>query len=69
MTWINCSSKQNKERDICRFRKSLRGRYASLVKDIKIPKNAGFWATIPVEKKGLRQITNVYVVAYKLKRR
>ena len=51
MTWINCSSKQNKERDICRFRKSLRGRYAYLVKDIKIPKNAGFWATIPVEKK------------------
>lgn len=63
--WIDCSKKSNKKKNLCKFRKSSRGNFIYFVKEVKIPKNSGFWATIPQSKRGKYEINRVLVVAYK----
>ena len=63
--WIDCSKKSNKKKNVCKFRKSSRGKFTYLVNEVKIPKNSGLWATIPQFRRGKYEINRVLVVAYK----
>ena len=63
--WIDCSKKGNKKKNVCKFRKSSQGEFTYLVKEVKMPKNSGLWATIPQSEGGKYGINRVLVVAYK----